>query len=235
MRIAVTRLEEKSEGTIELFRQYGHEAALAPTLMVKPVPDTSSLDMLCSKVASGEVEFLLFSSTMGVKYFLLRCNNIPDGITMIGVGPKTSEAIKKKGYNCETISSFSSDHFASHLGSRIKDKTIGIVRPDVPNPELVVTLTSLGARVIEGIAYQLVPSNNDFKDVLHDVDAVFFTSGKSFNLADVGADDLRGKLVIAIGPKTADVMRQKSIIPHIVGNGTLKDCLKQVQGFNPKR
>jgi uroporphyrinogen-III synthase len=87
---------------------------------------------------------------LGVKYFLLRCNNIPAGITMIGL--ETSEAITEKGYDCETISSFSSDHFASHISSRIKDKTIGIIRPDVPNTELVVTLTSLGARVIEGIA-----------------------------------------------------------------------------------
>ena len=227
MKIAVTRLEEKAEGTYELFTKYGHEAVLVPTMKVAPVNDASSLNGLCSKVDLGEVEFLLFSSTMGVKCFFARCT-IPDGITIIAVGPKTSEAIQEKGYDSETISSFSSDNFASHLSGRINGKTVGIVRPDVPNPGLVASLTSLGARVVEGITYRLVPSGKNFKIALQDVDAVIFTSGKSFNLAEVDARDLHDKIVIAIGPKTADVMRKKKINPNIVGKGILEDCLSLI-------
>jgi len=227
MRIAVTRLEEKAEGTYELFTKYGHEAVLAPTMKVAPVDDKSSLSNLCSKVDSGEVDLILFSSTMGVKCFFARCS-MPDGITLIAVGPKTSEAIQEKGHACETISSFSSDNFASHLSGRINGKTVGIVRPDVPNPRLVASLISSGARVVEGIAYRLVPSGKDFNMALQDVDAVIFTSGKSFDLAEVDANDLHDKIVIAIGPKTAAGMRKKNIHPDIVGKGTLEDCLSQI-------
>jgi uroporphyrinogen-III synthase len=227
MKIAVTRLEEKAEGTYELFTRYAHEAVLVPTMKVAPVDDKSSLNNLCSKVDLGEVDFLLFSSTMGVTCFFARCN-LPDGINIIAVGPKTSEAIQKKGYDCETISSFSSDNFAIHLRGRINGKIVGIVRPDVPNSGLLDSLTSSGARVIEGIAYRLVPSGKDFKIALQYVDAVIFTSGKSFDLADVDANDLHDKIVIAIGPKTADVMRKKNVHPDIVGKGTIEDCLGQI-------
>ncbi len=226
MRIAVTRLEEKSGGTRELFLKYGHDAILVP-IMKTGIPDNpASLDELCRKVSSGKVDFLIFSSTMGVRYFFKQCGSVPDTTTIIAVGPSTQEAVIDKGLNCESIPSFSSDHFTSHLGSRIMDRTVGIVRPDIPNPGLVESLTASGARVLEGVAYRLLPTGNDLRQILPDVDAVIFTSGKSFKLAGVSAGDAAGKTVIAIGPKTATMMCDHGIVPDITCNGTLEGCLK---------
>ncbi|MDF1558467.1 MAG: uroporphyrinogen-III synthase [ANME-2 cluster archaeon] len=225
MRIAVTRLEEKSKGTQELFTRYNHEAVLVPTMKTAPSLDPGSLDDLCLKVRTGNIDFLIFSSTMGVQYFFDQCSEVPDDTVMVAVGPKTKEAICDKGFSCETISSYSSDHFAIHLGSRIKGKTVGVVRPDVPNPQLVESLTSLGAQVIEGIAYRLIPSGHEFKEILPGVDVVIFTSGKSFTLAEVSPEELSGKTVVAIGPKCAAVMESQGVTPDITGNGTLEGCL----------
>ena len=225
MKIAVTRLDEKSKGTHELFARYGHEAVLVPTMNTAPAKNQDSLNELCAKVAGGDVHFLTFSSTMGVKYFFDQCKKVPDGIIMIAIGPKTADAVSDKGFTCETIRTYSSDHFASHLGSRIKGKTLGLVRPDVTNPQLVESLISLGAQVVEGVAYRLLPSGYEFKEILPDVDAVIFTSGKSFTLAGVSSEELNGKVVIAIGPKCAAVMESQSTIPGITGNGTLEGCL----------
>jgi len=230
MKIAVTRLEEKSGGTHELFSKYGHDAILVPTMKTVIPDNPASLDELCRKMASGKVDFLIFSSTMGVRYFFEQCGNVPDITTIITVGPRTQEAIVDKGLNCETIPSFSSDHFASHLGSRIMGKTVAIVRPDIPNPALVESLTASGARVLEAVAYRLVATGNDLSQILPDVDAVIFTSGKSFKLACVSAGDAAGKTVIAIGPKTASMMCDHGIVPDITGNGTLEGCLKALGG-----
>ncbi len=232
MKIAVTRLEEKSKGTQELFAGYGHEAVLVPTMKTAPATDPESLDELCTKVSEGDVDFLVFSSTMGVKYFFDRCSKVPDGTVMVAVGPKTAEAVCDKGFKCETIPSYSSEHFASHLGFRIKGKTVGLVRPDVPNPQLVESLISQGAQVVEAIAYQLLPSGHEFKEKLPDVDAVIFTSGKSFILAGVSAKELDGKTVVAIGPKCAAVMESKGITPDITGNGTLEGCLTALPPYS---
>jgi len=67
MKIAVTRLEEKSGGTRELFSKYGHDAILVPTMKTEIPDNPASLDELCRKVTSGKVDFLIFSSTMGAK------------------------------------------------------------------------------------------------------------------------------------------------------------------------
>ncbi|MCL7413741.1 MAG: uroporphyrinogen-III synthase, partial [ANME-2 cluster archaeon] len=204
---------------------YGHEAVLVPTMKTAPPLDHDPLNILCAKVAAEEVQFLIFSSTMGVEYFFDQCKHVPAGIVMIAVGPKTADAVCDKGFTCETIPSYSSDHFASHLGSRIKGKTVGVVRPDVPNPQLVESLTSLDAQVVEGIAYRLLPCGHEFKEILPDVDAVIYTSGKSFILSGVSGEELEGKIVVAIGPKCDAVMKQKGIKPDITGNGTLEGCL----------
>lgn len=230
MKIAVTRLEEKSGGTSELFSKYGHDAILVPTMKTEIPDNPASLDELCRKVTSGKVDFLIFSSTMGVRYFFEQCGSVPDTTTIIAVGPRTQEAIVDKGFNCETITSFSSDHFASHLGSRIQGRTVGIVRPDIPNPALVKSLTASGARVQQGVAYRLVPTENDLRKILPDVDAVIFTSGKSFAQSGVSAGDAAGKTVIAIGPKTASMMHDHGIVSDITGNGTLEGCLKALAG-----
>lgn len=230
MKIAVTRLEEKAEGTKELFAGYGHEAVLAPTMKTAPVDDTASLDELCSRVRKGEVDVLIISSTMGVKYFFERCTSIPGNTSIVTVGPKTADAVKNMGFACETIPSFSSDNFASYLGDRIRDRTVGIVRPDITNTKLVESLMQLGGRVMECIAYRLLPTGNDFLRALQDADAVIFTSGKSFTYAAVSAHDLDGKTVIAIGPKTADTMHRGGVTPDITGNGTLEDCLRELAG-----
>lgn len=227
MKIAVSRLEEKSEGTIELFARYGHEAVLVPTMKAQPASDPS-MELLCDSLSKQEVDFLIFSSTLGVKYFFEICSSIPDNTVIVSVGPITSQAIIEKGFICETISSFTSDHFASHLGSRIRGKTVGIVRPDVPNPGLVETLSSQDARVLEGIAYRLLPAGNDMQKALKDVDAVIFTSGKSFAFARVNLQDLHDKKVIAIGPKTAAAMKKAGVEPDLVGDGTLEGCLKNL-------
>jgi len=226
MKIAITQLEEKSGDTRELFSRYGHDAILVPTMKTEIPYNSASLDELCRKVSSGKVDFLIFSSTMGVRYFFEQCDSVPDITTIIAVGPRTQEAVIDKGLNCESIPSFSSDHFASHLGSRTRGRTVGIVRPDIPNPGLVESLTASGAQVLEGVAYRLVPTGNDLRQILPDVDAVIFTSGKSFKLAGLSAGDVAGKTVIAIGPKTASMMYDHGIVPVITGNGTLEGCLK---------
>jgi uroporphyrinogen-III synthase len=232
MKIAVTRLEEKSGGTRELFSKYGHDAIIVP-IMKTEIPDNpASLDELCRKLSSGKVDFLIFSSTMGVRYFFEQCASVPNTTTIIAVGPRTQEAVVDKGLNCETITSFSSDYFASYLGSRIQGRTVGIVRPDIPNTGLFESLTASGARVLEGVAYRLVATGNDFRQILPDVDAVIFTSGKSFNLARVSAGDVADKTVIAIGPKTASMMHDHGIVPDITGNGTLEGCLRALAGYS---
>ncbi|MFZ3059835.1 MAG: uroporphyrinogen-III synthase [Candidatus Methanoperedens sp.] len=239
VKIAVTKLEEKSEGIHELFRRHGHEAVIVSTMRAAPPADPAPLSKLCEMILENKIDILIFTSALGVEKLFERlneicvylrssavCKLIPKNVRIVSVGPKTAEKVEKYGLKSEIIENFSSGHFTEHLGD-ISCKTIGIARADVPNPELVNSLTAGGATVIEAPAYRLA-AGDSIVEALKDVDAVIFTSAKSFELSGFAPEHAKKLKVIAIGQKTADVMRKYGINPDIVGNGTLEDCLSQL-------
>jgi uroporphyrinogen-III synthase len=225
MKIAVTKLEEKSEGIPELFRRYGHEAIIVSTMHAAPPADPAPLSRLAEMISKNKIDILVFTSALGVEKLL---EKVKPGkkVRIVSVGPKTAKKVEKYGMRSETIEKFSSGHFAEYLGD-IRSKTIGIARADVPNQELVNSLTAGGANVIEAPAYQLV-AGDSIVEVLDNVDSVIFTSAKSFELSGFAPEHAKKVKVIAIGQKTADAMRKYGVIPDFVGNGTLEDCLSQL-------
>ena len=225
MKIAVTKLEEKSEGVAELFMRHGHEAIIVPTMRAGEPSDPAPLERLTSMIEKGEIDILIFTSALGVAKLFDRVK--PQGVRIISVGPKTAEKVKEYDLSSEVIAKFSSDHFANHLGD-VKGKTIGVARAQVPNKELTQSLTSKGAVVIEAPAYSLEPTGNNITDTLHGADAVIFTSAKSFEYSGFKSDTSSKLKVAAIGEKTANAMKKHGIVPDVIGNGTLKSCLSQL-------
>ncbi len=223
MKIAVTKLKEKSEGLPELFKRYGHEAFIVSTMQSSEPTDPEPLLHLCSMISKGKIDILIFTSALGVEKLFEKVR--PEKwVRIVSVGPKTAKKVEEYGLSGEVIHSFSSENFVQYLGE-IKGKTIGIARAEVPNPELTDSLLSKGATVIEAPAYRLEPAGNDLVDKLRDMDAVIFTSARSFESSGFGQSHSMKVKVIAIGQKTADAMRKHGIIPDFVGNGTLEDCL----------
>jgi len=261
MKIAVTKLAEKSSGINDLFKQYGHEAVIVSTMRAVPPSDPAPLSKLCEMISENKIDILIFTSALGVDIFFKKLKQIcvhlrkPLGkvyqtrgmrsipqhcasrsfglsavyekkIRIVSVGPKTAKKVEEYGFKSEIIEKFSSDNFAQYLGD-VSGKTIGIARAEVPNPELINSLASKGAAIIEAPVYRLVPGSS-IVGALKDVDAVIFTSAKSFELSGFTKEHAKKLKVIAIGKKTADAMRKHGIPPDVVGNGTLENCLSQL-------
>ncbi|MBN2487913.1 MAG: uroporphyrinogen-III synthase [Methanosarcinaceae archaeon] len=226
MKVAVTRLREKEDGTVELFKRYGLEAVPVPTIRSCPPHDPASLESLVEMVTAQKIDFLIFTSTLGVSKFFEKSSVIPAGITILSVGPKTARKVNDLGCRSEMLDSFSSDNFAEHLKDRASGSKIGIARAGVPDKELIFALESLGATVVEGICYELESVPNDLKDMILDqtVDAVIFTSAKSFLASGLEKKDVGVVITVAIGPKTANSMLKKGVEPNLVGSGTLESC-----------
>ncbi|MFA4956083.1 MAG: uroporphyrinogen-III synthase [Candidatus Methanoperedens sp.] len=223
VRIAVTKLEEKSQGIHELFQRFGHEAVIISTMRAAAPSDIEPLLRLCDMISRGKIDILIFTSSLGVEKLFERI--IPGrDVRIVSVGPKTAKKVKDYGLKSEVIEKFSSENFSDHLGD-IAGKTIGIARAEIPNPELIVSLESKGAVVVEAPAYRLEPAGNNILKVLDNVDAVIFTSAKSFELSGFGQENAKMIKVIAIGEKTAAAMRKLGVEPDFVGNGTIEDCL----------
>lgn len=225
MKIAVTKLEEKSKGIPELFRRYGHEAVIVSTMRAAPPTDRAPLLSLVDMVSNNKIDILIFTSALGVEKLFEKIRP-GKNVRLVSVGPKTAKKVEEYGLKSETIENFSSGHFAEYLGD-VSGKTIGIARAEVPNPELISSLASKGAAIIEAPVYRLVPGSS-IVGTLKDVDAVIFTSAKSFEFSGFTKEFAKKLKVIAIGKKTADAMRKHGINPDLVGNGTLEDCLSQL-------
>jgi uroporphyrinogen-III synthase len=225
VKIAVTKLEEKSEGVHELFQRYGHEAVIISTMRAAPPTDEKPLSNLAEMISNNQIDILIFTSSLGVEKLFEKVK--PEkNVRIVCVGPKTAGKVKEYGMHTEIIGKFSSENFAQHLGD-IRGKTIGIARADVPNPELADSLKLKGAAVIEAPAYRLVQGNG-IAEILKYVDAVIFTSAKSFEFSGFKRENAKQLKVIAIGKKTADAMRKHGISPDMVGDGTLENCLAQL-------
>jgi len=225
VKIAVTKLAEKSEGIQELFRQHGHEAVIVSTMRAAPPTDTAPLSRLAGMISENKIDILIFTSALGVEKLFEKIRP-GKNVRIVSVGPKTAKKVEEYGLKSEIIEKFSSDNFAQYL-SDISGKKIGIARAEVPNPELISSLVSKGAAIIEAPVYRLVPGSS-IVEALNDVDAVIFTSAKSFELSGFTKENAKKLKVIAIGKKTADVMRKHGIPPDMVGNGTLENCLSQL-------
>lgn len=236
MRVAVTRLQEKEDNTVELFKKYGIEAITVPTIRSRPPKDSASLDLLVRMVSGQEIDFLIFTSSLGVLRFFEKCDSIPSNTTIISVGPKTAQKVNECDYSSEVLDSFSSDRFADYLKDRAYGKVVGIAKAGVPNPELVEALESLGATVVEGVCYELESAPNNLKKMVaaHEIDAVVFTSTKSFLSVGFENTDVSGVTMVAIGPKTAKGMRDAGVEPGVVGGGTLESCAILLQEFGLK-
>ncbi|MFH1323084.1 MAG: uroporphyrinogen-III synthase, partial [Methanobacteriota archaeon] len=220
MKIAVTKLREKSEGIHELFRSYGHEALMISTMTAEDPTDPAPLARLADMSSRGDLDILIFTSALGVDKLFERAH--PEKkVRIVSVGPKTAKKVEEYGFKSEVIAKFSSEHFAQYLRD-IRGKTIGIARAEVPDPELVSSLESGGATVVEAPAYRLEPADRRFDDVLNEADAVIFTSARSFEYSGFHLDSKRNLILAAIGEKTAEAMRKQGIAPDIVGDGTLE-------------
>lgn len=223
MKIAITKLKEKSEGIPELFQRYGHEAVIISTMQASEPTDPKPLSLLCDMISKSEIDILIFTSALGVE-ILFRKVKPGKNVRLVSVGPKTAKKVEEYGMSGEVIAKFSSQNFAEYLDD-IKGKTIGIARAEVPNPELTDSLRSKGAVIIEAPAYRLESTGNEILSILKEIDAVIFTSAKSFESSGFYQEFAKKLKVIAIGEKTANAMRKHGIIPDIVGNGTLENCL----------
>ncbi len=226
MKVAVTRLREKEDGTVELFKKYGLEAVLTPTIRSCSPHDPASFESLVEMVKAQKIDFLIFTSSLGVSKFFEKCSIMPAGITILSVGPKTTKKVNDFGYRSEILDSFSSDNFAQYLKDRASGSKIGIARAGVPDKELILALESLGATVVEGICYELESMPNDLKEMIFDqaVDAVIFTSAKSFLASGLERKYVGAVITVAIGPKTANIMLKKGVEPDLAGSGTLESC-----------
>jgi len=232
-------------------RKLGWIPFIVHTVELRPLERSSILSEFSRIVGEGPVDWLVFMSPTGVDAFfdMLKSHSsvLPSAlgqIRIMAVGPKTSGALRRHGVQDAAVpEKYSSADIANHLSKlEMKGQRVVLVRSSAADDRLAGSLTSKGAVVETITIYQsLVPANREsVLDFLAGLEkgqfqAVLFTSAASTsNLFRIAEREipvskllqlLRSPVVGAIGPATAERLRELGIDPSVPGRYLIEDAI----------
>ena len=252
--IAITRPVGQGEETSRFVRKLGWTPFIVHAVELKPLDRSTILKEFSRVIGEGPVDWLVFMSPTGVDVFfeMLKSHSsiLPSAsgqIRIMAVGPKTSGALRHHGVQDVVVpEKYSSAGIANYLSRlQIKGQRVVLVRSSAADERLATSLTSKGASVETITIYQsLIPENResvlDFVAGLEkgQFQAVLFTSAASAsNLFSIAEHEIpksqlinlmRSPLVGAIGPATAERLRELGIDPSVPGRYLIEDAIGEL-------
>jgi uroporphyrinogen III methyltransferase/synthase len=235
-RIVVTRAREQASGFLAHLTDLGAVCIEFPTIQVVPPKSWDALDRAVMRLE--RYQWLLFTSVNGVKYFFERLEHLGldmrelNGIKVGAIGPKTAEAVYKKGIRPDLVPEEYRAEAVVDAFRKWDVKGINILLPRAAKARQVlpVELVKLGARVDEIPAYETVQPDHDkvrIRGMLEkgEIDMVTFTSSSTVtNFVEMFREERQhlkewmNKVAVAcIGPITARTAEEQgwsiSLIP----------------------
>jgi uroporphyrinogen III methyltransferase/synthase len=235
-RIVVTRSREQAGEFIDMLEERGAEAIAAPTIRIAPPEDPAPLEAACA--AAHTYAWIVFTSANGVDAFmncLLAAGDVRDlkGVRICTTGEATAARVARYGIRVDlTPDEFRAEAVAEALraSGSLAGARVLLPRADIARDLLADELRAAGADVDDVIAYRtIVPTGErdgevDIYRMLLDrqIDAVTFTSASTVKNfvklfgQEQAADLLRGTVVAAIGPVTAEAAQQLGITTTVM-------------------
>jgi len=249
--IAITRPVGQGEETSRFVRKLGWTPFIVHAVELRPLEQSSILKEFSRIVGEGPVDWLVFMSPTGVDAFfdMLKSHSsiLPSAlgqIRIMAVGPKTSTALRHHGIQDVVVpEKYSSAGIVNHLSRlEVKGQRVVLVRSSAADDRLATSVTSKGASVETMTIYQSVTPENreslvDFVARLEkgQFQAILFTSAASAsNLFSMAEHEipvsqlihlLRSLIVGAIGPATAERLRELGIDPTVPERYLIEDAI----------
>jgi uroporphyrinogen III methyltransferase/synthase len=234
-RIVVTRAREQASGFLACLNELGAACVEFPTIQVVPPKTWDAIDRAIRRLE--RYQWLLFTSVNGVKYFFNRLENLGLDIRVLkdmkvgAIGPKTAEAVYKKGIKPDLIPDEYRAEAVVEAFKKWDVKGIKILMPraDKAREILPAELVKMGASVDEIPAYQTVQPDHDkglVKGMLEngEIDMVTFTSSSTVsNFVEMFRDERQhlkewmAKVAVAcIGPITAKTAEKEGLSVRLI-------------------
>lgn len=243
--VAITRPVGQAEEAGAIIRAKGGIPYYIPAIEIKPLSNPESVKKFITELYNGTVDYVILMSTNGVKYLFEAARNIGqarqlfEGLAksfVIGVGPKTAEALNEVGVKVDLIpEKYSGEGLLEALqDKKLNGKKIRIPRTSNATPTMTIQLKERGADVEEiyiyesGLPVDEALKNKFYVDLISgDINAVLFGSGLSakniFKMLTEKApmETLRKVFAervttVAIGPTTAEALREMKIAVDVV-------------------
>jgi uroporphyrinogen III methyltransferase/synthase len=242
--VIVTRSREQA---IELWRvlaELGANVIGLPVIELAPLDDYGHFDSCLRRL--GEYDWLIFTSTNAVEYFMSRLeatglDNRAIRGQVCAIGSATARCLREFHIRPDLIpDEATSEGVAGAFAPlNVAGKRVLIPRAAAARDVIPDALRSMGAQVDIADAYRnRIPSDapdriGDYLASGRRADWITFTSGSTVNnwLALAGRQSIEGVRIASIGPATSDVLRKHGLAvdaeadPHTV-QGLVEAILK---------
>lgn len=241
-RVLVTRSREQASSLTASLTDYGADVVEMPTIQVVPADDYADLDAAINDLEN--FDWVIFSSTNGVDYFLRRLRvQYKDirqlkGVKICAIGPATAQRLEDLHL---TVDYVPNEYRAEGIIEGLKQQGIAGARVLIPRAEvarevLPEELTRCGAQVQVVPAYKTIQPEVDWDRLQgKKIDVVTFTSSSTVtNFVNAVGEGkvkaiLNGVLVASIGPITADTAKDLGIETKIMPESyTIPDLVEAI-------
>lgn len=233
--IVITRPVEQAQEFADQLAAAGARVTALPAIVIAPLEDTARLDAALAELAS--YDWIVLTSANGVRAVSERLEATGHAWAERGrariavIGPATARALAEHGVSAEAMpGEYVAEAIVETLGN-VAGQRILLLRADIARRALAEELLLRGAEVDEIAAYRTVaePAPAEslraiFEDGDVAVDAITFTSASTVHgflrgLTAAGhfSNELvRGIPLVAIGPITANALREYGLEPAAV-------------------
>ena len=226
-RIVVTRAPEQAKEIASQLWELGATVVLLPAISFAEPADSAPLDAAIAALST--FDWILFTSANAARYFGRRCKacGVDPKAAQSGmrplfvavVGPATAEAAAAEGFLVGHMAEeFQGISLARELSADLTRKKVLIPHGDLAADDLTVALRFAGADVTEVTAYRTLEVDSAAPEALEavrkgEVDIISFFSASAFRSVSkrVGVDVLGRVSIAAIGPVTADAIREAGL------------------------
>lgn len=222
-RVLVLRPVDRAGSLAARLQAIGIEPVVVPSVAIHPPASWDGVDAALNRLAS--YDWALFTSASGVRMFVARrraqgrTGPLPPAVRWAAIGPGTAAALVGEGVDDPWVPSrylgeTAGDELPASPGQRVLR-----ICGEAASPSATVRLRARGIVVDEVVAYRTVEAPPESDSLLRHawnegIDAVVFTSASTVRgfvrlLERCRLDDpLGGVLIFAIGPVTADAVRE---------------------------
>jgi uroporphyrinogen III methyltransferase/synthase len=232
-RILVTRTRQQASELSRSLSAHGAEAIELPTIEIAPSFDANALASAIDGLRTSAYGWVIFTSANAVEQFMQHLHTADSDARAFGraqlaaIGPGTAQSLAAHGLRVDVVPKrYVAEGLLEAFSSRImRGQRVLLPRAEGARPQIVDGLEAMGAHVDELTLYGSdVPAGRPDDAVLRllhagEIDVVTFASSSAVRnlVAMLGGDTdhLRATTIAAIGPITAQAVRDAGLDPAI--------------------
>jgi uroporphyrinogen III methyltransferase / synthase len=227
--ILITRPEHQSDDLAAQLQNLGANVLRQPAIEIGPPADWTAVDRAIERLP--ELDWLIFSSSNGVEYFLGRLLALGQdmrrlaSVRLAAIGPGTAAALSDFHLKADLQpDTYRAESLADALTPITRSKKVLLIRASRGREVLAEMLTAAGAIVEQVVVYESRDVEAADEDIVHalaagNIDVTTVTSSAiAHGLVRLFGDDLRKTSLAAISPVTAATLTELGFPPAIVAD-----------------